>query len=88
MFKRYKQKILQEVLDELTDLRETWDIAIEVKQEVGSCDDVDIGIGCGIRKSLSKVYEMYYDNVMTKERAERKFGIQIVEDEPYSKEVL
>lgn len=87
MFKRYKQKILQDVLDELTDLKENWDIAISVKQEVGSCDNFDLGIGSGIRKSISKVYEMYYDNVMTKERAERKFGIRIVEDEPYSEKV-
>ena len=87
MFNRYKRKILKEVLNELTDLKEGWDIVIEVKQEAGSCDDFDLGIGSGIRKSLRKVYEMYYDNVMTKERAERKFGIQIVEDEPYSEKV-
>jgi hypothetical protein len=87
MFKRYKRKILKEVLNELTDLKEDWDIVIAAKKEAGSCDDFDFGIGSGIRKSLRKVYEMYYDNVMTKERAERKFGIQIVEDEPYSEKV-
>lgn len=84
MFKRYKRKILKEVLNELSDLKEYYDIVIASKQEIGSCDDFDLGIGSGIRKSLSKIYEMYYDNVMTKERAEKKFGIIIVEDEPYS----
>ena len=87
MFKKYKKKILEEVLDELEDLKEYYDVVIAAKQETSSCDDFDLGIGSGIRKSLSKVYEMYYDNVMTKERAERKFGIQIVEEELYSEKV-
>lgn len=88
MFKKYRQKILRRVLNELEDLKEYYDIVNEFKKETGDLNDFDIGVGIGIRKSLSKVYEMYYDNVMTKERAERKLGVKIVEDEPYSKDVV
>ncbi len=88
MLKRYKKKILKEVLNELTELKEHYDIVNETKKEMGDLNDFDFGVGAGVRKSISKVYEMLYDNVMTKERAERTFGIKIIEDEVYSKDVV
>ena len=89
MFKKYKKKILEEVLNELEKLREDYDIKQQVEKEIdGKLNDYSVGVGSGIRKSISKVYEMYYDNTMTKERAERTFGIKIVDEEVYSKEVL
>lgn len=87
MFKKYKRKIIRDVLDNLIELKNHYDIVNATKKEVEDLDDYDLGIGIGIRQSISRVYEMYYDNVMTKERAERTFGIKIVEDEIYSEDV-
>lgn len=87
MFKKYKQKILKEVINKLDDLKDHCDIVVEAKKETDLCNDFDLGISIGVRKSINAVYEILYDNIMTKERAERTFGIQIIEDEPYSKEI-
>lgn len=58
MFKKLKQKVVMEVINELYDFMREHDMTRQVKEEEGTLDDFELGIGSGIRKSITRVRNM------------------------------